>query len=114
VNANHANTKIYVDSRLPQYTIVSGFSYSTAGFTNQVGSWDFKSNFFDVFPPAGKTMANIVAFIPSIRELYFAGGVNGDDSLRCDYVYFTDRIRVNVQNTEQRSLPAANYLAIWS
>jgi hypothetical protein len=114
VNANHAATKTYVDSRLPQYTIVSGVQYSTSGFTNQVGSFNDGANFFDVFPPAGKSMGNIVAFIPSIHVVHYAGGVDGNDSIRCTYSYLADRIRVYVQNTEQRSTPAANYLAIWS
>jgi hypothetical protein len=114
VNDNHATTKTYVDSRLPQYTFVSGQQSSTSGFTNQVGSFNNGANFFDVFPPAGKSMANIIGFIPSIHVIHFAGGVNGDDSLRCQYSYLSDRIRVYVQNTEQRSTPAANYLAIWS
>ena len=95
-------------------TAVSGASYSIAGFTNQVGSFNLNSNYFDVFPPAGRNMGNLRAFIPSINTVHFAGGVNGDDSLRCDYTFLGDRIRVWVQNTEQRSLPAANYLAIWS
>ena len=114
VNANHATTKTYVDSRLPQYTFVSGASYSTSGFTNQVGSFNYGSNFFDVFPPAGKSMANIIAFIPSIHVVHYAGGVDGNDSIMNTYEYLGDRIRVRVQNTEQRSTPAANYLAIWS
>ena len=37
-----------------------------------------------------------------------------NDSIRCTYSYLGDRIRVYVQNTEQRSTPAANYLVIWS
>lgn len=114
VNENHAATKTYVDSRLPQYTIVSGASYSTSGFTNQVGSFNDSKNYFDVFPPSGKSMADIVAFIPSIHVVHYAGGVDGNDSIRCTYSYLSDRIRVYVQNTEQRSTPAANYLAIWS
>jgi hypothetical protein len=114
VNALHATPKQYVDSRLPQYTIISGSSSSISGFTNQVGSFNDGANYFDVFPPAGKTMANIVAFIPSIRVVHYAGGVDGNDSIRCTYSYLGDRIRVWVQNTEQRSTPAANYLVIWS
>jgi hypothetical protein len=110
----HVTNKGYVDNKLPQYTFVSGAQYSTSGFTNQVGSFNNNANFFDVFPPAGKSMANIVAFIPSIHVIHYAGGVNGDDSMRCTYSYLGDRIRVYVQNTEQRSTPAANYLAIWS
>jgi hypothetical protein len=113
VSALHATPKQYVDSRLPQFEIISGSSASTSGFTNQVGSWNFGANFFDVFPPAGKTMGNLIAFIPSINQIHYAGGVNGDDSLVCTYSYLGDRIRVYVQNTEQRSTPAANYLVVW-
>ena len=114
IDTNHAATKTYVDSRLPQYTIISNVSFSIAGFTNQVGAFNDSANFFDVFPPAGKSMANIVAFIPSIHFIAFAGGVDGNDRLRCSYTYFGDRIRVYVQNTEQNFTPAANYLVIWS
>jgi hypothetical protein len=96
----------------PQFTY--GQTYSTSGFTNQVGSWNFNANHFDVFPPAGKSMGNLTAFIPSIAVIHFAGGVNGDDSMVCTYSFLGDRIRVYVQNTEQRSTPAANWLAIWS
>jgi len=114
IDTNHAATKTYVDSRLPQYTIISGVSYSIAGFTNQVGSFNDGANYFDVYPPAGKSMGNLVAFIPSIHVVHYAGGVDGNDSIRCTYSYLGDRIRVWVQNTEQRSTPAANYLVIWS
>jgi hypothetical protein len=112
---NHATNKLYVDSRLPQFTFITGNTVlSTSGFTNQVGSFDDNSNYFDVFPPTGKNMANLVAFIPSIAIIHFAGGVDSNDSLRCTWQALGDRIRVWVQNTEQRSTPGANYLAIWS
>ena len=109
----HLTNKAYVDSRLPQYTFISGAQY-TYNYTNIVGSWNNDNNFFDVFPPVGKSMTNLVAFIPSIHAIYFAGGVNGDDAMRCSYSYLSDRIRVYVQNTEQRYWPAANYFVIWS
>lgn len=118
VNANHAATKSYVDTQVSSVinlTYTYGNTvYSTSGFTNQVGSFNNGANYFDVFPPAGKTMANLVAFIPSIAIIHYAGGVDGNDSLRCTWSNQGDRIRVYVQNTEQRSAPAANYLAIWS
>ena len=113
VNANHAATKTYVDTRFSELTFISGQQYSTSGFTNQVGSFNNDANYFDVFPPAGKSMSNLVGFIPSIHIIHYAGGVDGNDSIRCTYSYLDDRIRVYVQNTEQRSTPAANYLAIW-
>jgi hypothetical protein len=121
-----AATKQYVDSRdqiikaqvielFPaNYTITYGNTeYSTESFSNIVGSFDNSKNFFDVFPPTGKTMTDLVAFIPSIAIIYFAGTVNGDDHMRCTWSNEGDRIRVYVQNTEQRSTPAANWLAIW-
>ena len=111
----HAATKQYVDSQSAPYTITYGNTvYSTAGFTNQVGSFNDSRNFFDVFPPSGKTMSNLIAFIPSIAMVHYAGGVDGNDSIRCTYQQRSDRVRVWVQNTEQRSTPAANYLAVWS
>jgi hypothetical protein len=123
-----AATKRYVDSRdavvlagaiaaIPAaFTFTYGnTTYSQSGFTNQVGSWNFGANFFDVFPPAGKTIAsNLKAFIPSIAVIHYAGRVDGNDSLVCTWSNLGDRIRVYVQNTEQRSTPAANWLAIWS
>jgi hypothetical protein len=97
----------------PQFTFGNTI-FSTSGFTNQVGSFNDSRNHFDVFPPAGKTMGNLTAFIPSIAVIHYAGGVDANDSMRCTWSAFGDRIRVYVQNTEQRSTPAANYLAIWS
>lgn len=121
-----AATKQYVDSRdqtiksevialFPtNYVITYGNTqYSQAGYTNQVGSFNNGANFFDVYPPMGKTIGDLVAFIPSIAVIHYAGGVDGNDSLRCTWTNLGDRIRVYVQNTEQRSTPAANWLAIW-
>jgi hypothetical protein len=111
-SSNHAVTKGYVDSSV--FTVTYGNTvFSTSGFTNQVGSWNNNANYFDVFPPEGKTMEDLVAFIPSIAVIHYAGGVNGDDSMRCTWSNLGDRIRVYVQNTEQRSTPAANYLVMW-
>ena len=93
--------------------VTYGYNPSTSGFTNQVGSFNDSRNYFDVFPPAGYSMLNLIGFIPSIGIIHYAGGVDGNDSLRCIASYQIDRIRVFVQNTEQRSTPAANWLAIW-
>ena len=92
--------------------ITAGFNI-TYTFTNIIGRWDDNSNYFDVFPPAGYTMFNLLGFIPSLGTVYFAGDVDSNDALRCTYVGLTDRIRVFVGNTEQRANPGANWLAIW-
>jgi len=115
VNNLHAATKQYVDSVASTSNITYGNTqYSTSGYTNQVGSWNNSRNYFDVFPPSGKSMGNLIAFMPSIAVIHYAGGVDGNDSLRCTWSNLGDRIRVYVQNTEQRSTPAANWLAVWS
>jgi hypothetical protein len=95
------------------YTITYGNNQKTTGWTNIVGWWDNR-NSFDVFPPAGKTMANLIAFIASISEIRWNGGVNGDDSTRCHWTNHGNKITVYVQNTEQHAAPGASWLAIWS
>jgi hypothetical protein len=94
-------------------TFTYGTSYALS-YSNLVWFFDDTQNYFDVFPPGGKSMSNLVAFIPSIAIIYWEGTVNRDDALRCIWNNLGDRIRVWVQNTEQRSLPAANWLAVWS
>jgi hypothetical protein len=108
-----ANNQVYPFYNWLNIAFTSGVSTSTSGFTNQVGSWNFGANYFDVYPPESYTMAHLVVFIPSIYIIHFAGGVNGDDSMVCTWSNLGDRIRVYVQNTEQRSTPGANWLAIW-
>lgn len=93
-------------------TVTSGASH-TVSYTNIVGGWG-SNNYFDVYPPYGKTMSNLQAFIASIWYIAFAGDVDGNDSIRCTYERLGDRMRVWVQNTEQRDRPAASWLAVWS
>lgn len=126
VNALQAATKQYVDTRdeairtevlaaIPSnYTITYGNTdYSESGYSNTTSGFVNSANYFDVFPPSGKVMADLVAFLPSIAVIHYAGGVDSNDSLRCTWSDLSDRIRVWVQNTEQRSTPAANWIAIW-
>ena len=98
--------------RTDYYDIISGSSFA-GNFSNIIDAFDSGKNYFDVYPPTGRTMSDLVAFIPSIKRIHFQGNVNYDDSIRCEHQIRTDRIRVFVQNTEQRSQPAANYLGVW-
>jgi hypothetical protein len=97
---------------LGTYTITYGTAVNCVGFTNGF-QWDNSSNYFDVFPPSGKTMANLAGFMASMSKIYFAGNVNQDDSMRTEWERLADRVRVWVQNTEQRATPAGNYIAFW-
>ena len=97
---------------LGTYTITYGTAINCVGFTNTF-QWDNSSNYFDVLPPAGKTMDNLRGFMASMSKIYFSGLVNGDDSMRTEWERLADRVRVWVQNTEQRAIPAGNYIAFW-
>ena len=66
-----------------------------------------------VYPPGGYSMANLVAFIPSIRVIHFNGDVNKDDSMYCYYSYEASRISIVCYNSEQRADPQCNWLAVW-
>jgi hypothetical protein len=114
-SALHAATKQYVDVVASnQYTITYGNEqYSTSGFSNTTRGFDETRNHFDVYPPAGKTMSNLAGFIPSIAYINFAGVVDNNDQLRCRWLNLGDRIRVQVQNTEQSAIGAANWIAFW-
>jgi hypothetical protein len=114
-SALHAATKQYVDVVASnQFTITYGNRQeSISGFSNTTRGFDDNRNWFDVYPPSGKTMSNLAGFIPSIAYIHFAGGVDGNDQMRCEWRNLGDRIRVWVQNTEQRALPAANWIAFW-
>lgn len=81
------------------------------------------TNFFFVTPPTGYTTTNLVGFIPSIRNIYFGGDVNSDDTLWCEYSIegantidnptSTSRIRVWCNNSENRQSADVNWMAIW-
>jgi hypothetical protein len=95
-----ANAVLTLVNSLPRFIITYGNTqYSQSGFTNIVWSWNNDYNYFDVFPPAGRSMSNLLGFIPSIAVIHYAGGVDGNDSLRCTWTSYGDRISVWVKNT---------------
>lgn len=95
------------------YTITFASAVNCIGFTSQIGQWDNSSNYFDVFPPSGFNMTQLQGFMASMSKIYFAGSVNVDDQMRTEWAVQADRIRVWVQNSEQRATPAGNYIAFW-
>lgn len=98
---NHSITEILTNESLHSFDnmhIQSGFNVGTTTF---------------VYPPSGYKMADLLAFIPSIRVIYFSGDVNGDDSLYCYWGTEATRIVITCYNSEQRANPQVNWLAIW-
>lgn len=116
--STHLTTKGYVDSR--EYTFTYGITTVLARYSN-VGlngnptdeNGHFSANYFDVFPPSGKVMSNLIAFIPSPARIPYAGGVDGNDQMWCYYKVKTDRIRVWVFNTENNGFAIGNWFAVW-
>lgn len=66
-----------------------------------------------VYPPSGYTMSDLKGFVKSINAIYFAGNVDGDDTLRCYHQEESTRVKVICYNSEQRAEPIFNYLAVW-
>lgn len=66
-----------------------------------------------VYPPVGRSMADFIAFMPAIREIYYSGDVNGDDWSACRFYAQIDSILVEVFSSEQRAGTVANYIAVW-
>jgi hypothetical protein len=95
------------------YQITGATAVNCVGYTNS-NSWDDSSNYFDVFPPSGKDMTKLAGFMASLSKVYFAGIVDNNDALRTQWTVQADRIRVWVQNTEQRAIPAGNWIAFWN
>lgn len=120
ISGLEAATKAYVDAIAATIQVLT-FVYETQvpiltppGYSNGLGLIDPTKNYLDVFPPVGKTMDNLKGFLASISQISFNGDVDNNDTLLCRWEVQVDRIRVWVQNTEQRAAPQANYLVIWS
>lgn len=75
------------------------------------------NNYIDVYPPSGYTINNLSGFSASIKTIFFAGGVNKDDSLWCKWQKYpttnSDRVRVICSNSEIRAAGEVNYMAVW-
>ncbi len=111
-----AQTDAAIAAALANITTVFtyGNGISVYNYSSTIGDLVDTANFFDVFPPSGKTMSDLAAFIPSISKIFFAGDVDGNDTIRCTWTAKTDRITVWVSATEQRAKGIGNWLAVWN
>ena len=66
-----------------------------------------------IYPPEGYTMANLVAFIPAISDIYYSGDVDKNDHSHCNYTIGESYITLSVYTSEQRAAAYANWIAIW-
>lgn len=94
------------------------FTHGALYINNLAGGWrmwQFQYNNAYVYPPSGYTINNLVGFIPSMAEIHFAGNVNQDDKMWCNWQaqYANNRVAVTCNNSEFNQQPMINYLAIW-
>lgn len=66
-----------------------------------------------IYPPEGYTIADLVAFIPAISEIHYAGDVDKNDSTYCNYTINEDHILLTSKSSEQRKKTFSNWIAIW-
>jgi len=93
--------------------VTSGTGVSTSNRGGGNAQNNFNYNYVDVYPPAGKTMANLRGFICSIAEIDFAGDVDNNDILWCKHQVNVGSIRIICQNNENGADSKVNYLGIW-
>lgn len=95
----HASTKRYVDRRINEIDTTA-----TYGSTVLTSAY-YQSSYFDVFPPAGKTMADLVGFMPSYGSMstpyyyyyyWWWWGYNDNNALT--WSALGDRVRVTLNN----------------
>ncbi|MCK8520224.1 hypothetical protein M0D21_01525 [Aquimarina sp. D1M17] len=116
------NTKIMTARRVrdfmnSNYRFASGSAtvrFSSGGPANTIAI-DYTKNLVEVRPPTGYTIFNLVAFLPSIQTIDFAGDVDGNDSFFCRWRrnYTKGLVEVICNNTENRAPARINYLGIW-
>lgn len=92
----------------------------TSATNIQVSAWEegnqsnnFNFNYVDVFPPSGKTMANLQGFMASHAFIRFDGDVNQDDYMWCKWQIDGSKVRVICGASELEAAPCVNWLAIW-
>ena len=79
---------------------------------------DWTRNYYDVSPPTGYSIDDLVGFTASSAFYQFSGYVDFNDKVWCRYLVDynnTGKIRIihaPSENTQEASL-TANYLAIW-
>jgi len=93
--------------------VTSGTGVSTSNRGGGTANNNFNYNYVDVYPPAGKTMANLRGFICSIAEIDFAGDVDSNDLLWCKHQVNPGSIRIICNNNENGADSKVNYLGIW-
>jgi hypothetical protein len=100
-NALGAATKQYVDTAVNNNQIVITYGFAAAVTP------------FSIFPPAGKTMANLIGFIPSIRYFAMNNTFNSGDLYYNTYTIYADRVTIYGYITAGDVRGTTNYLAIW-
>tara|TARA_R110002049_G_scaffold224712_3_gene396492 strand:+ start:6235 stop:7251 length:1017 start_codon:yes stop_codon:yes gene_type:complete len=91
--------------------VTSATDIQVNGYANGAYQNNFNFNYVDVFPPTGKTMANLRGFMASYSENWQYGKAN--DDTWCKWQVQSGKIRVICGNGSAEKAPSLNWLAIW-
>lgn len=96
-NYNANNQTVELTSPLE---ITFGYEYVNDMTNSTTADFAGFRNFADIFPPEGKTIQNLVGFIPSHRDVMFDGGVDANDTFYCRWFFHDGKqvIRANRSN----------------
>ena len=81
--------------------------------SNNHGVDNFAYNYCFIDCPSGYSIGDLVVFMPSISKVYYAGDVNGDDTIYCHWKIDGNRIKVTCNNSENRADSYINFIAGW-
>lgn len=111
-----------VDSDAPRWgqvktAIANGAHMHTSGSLAMDNAGTDGNGYYNyVYPPAGKNIGQILNVMCSIREVYYAGDVNYDDSVYCFYEieWANNRVKFICYSNERRSRCAINWDIAWA
>ena len=81
------------------------------GYANGSYQDNYNFNYVDVFPPTGKTMANLKGFMASNSEIWQYGKSN--DDTWCKWQIQSNKVRVICGSSASERALTVNWLAIW-
>ena len=70
-------------------------------------------SYVNIYPPSGYSMSQLVFYAASPAWIPFAGGVDGNDTMRCHVYKYSSYFRVYVGNSEQRHASQVGWYALW-
>lgn len=103
-----------IQAHIDDQKIITPKRLYDAGIREFIINYGYATSGVYVYPPyPGFTMANLYAVIPSMREVWYSGDVNGDDYTNVYYQINSTNVRILGGSSEQHQAMVINYMVIW-